>query len=168
MNSPWILVVFFVCFLLSCSMGEGPTPAILTLDAAINESGKDTVESVVRFPNRFSTRDGCPCYSHRLENDFFSPPFRLPSCFFFLSISLIYFPSPPSLCRHRPFLLLRPSSSYLFILITYALLLAAFLISLRQLYSESLRNKKFVSVHTFKAPFMRFFFPKGRTRPLNS
>ena len=87
----------------------------------------------------FNSREGHPCYYHRLEYDFSLVFFSFLSSFvlFALSLPLFPFPSAPLLCRSVSS---SPSCRFVRAAIcpffsAYAFLLAAFLISLRHLYS---------------------------------
>ena len=48
-------------------MWGGAIAATLTLGTAIDEGRKETAKGVARFPNRFSSGDGNPCFYRRLE-----------------------------------------------------------------------------------------------------
>ena len=78
-------------------MGESATTAVATLDtAAVNEeSRKETAEGVANSSNRLCSRDGNPCYCHRLEYEFFS----VLSALFVCAVSLfsLSFSAPPPL-----------------------------------------------------------------------
>ena len=89
--------------------GGGATAAVRTPDTAIDESTKEAVASVSRFPNRFSSRNGHPWYHKILSPpgvrfSLLCFPFSPRSCFFgiFFPCLCLYFftPPPPSLRRY--------------------------------------------------------------------
>ena len=100
-------------------MGGGATAAVLTLDTAVDDSRKETAKGVTRFPNRFSSRGGQPCYYHRLECGFFFFSLLSSLLLFVLSIPLFPFISPPSLYRHLPLLRVASSVQQISVLLEY-------------------------------------------------
>ena len=103
-------------------MKGGTTAAIRILDTATDGSRKEKAESVSRFPNLFSSKDGHPCYRHRLENDLslFSSPYPLlSSCFFASCLPVFPLPSPPSFCRYLRLLRVSSSVQQLYVFLEY-------------------------------------------------